>query len=197
MNIKQKIHNKKFIIAVLVAVIVAGTGTGGTIFALHNNPDPQTTAEVRDNKAVKSMFSFSDPEGWWQGVTTKTSMVVFDNNSAYACFVMFEYVPGTVNVNAETSKINAELTKFGEGYVITPLDSQKLDLQTNSKPLRYELRQSAVVTPPGAEKVKGGQAFGYIQLSSGYVKIVGYCDTSEQLSSILTALGAVKFEEAE
>jgi hypothetical protein len=196
---KQKqnnIHKRKFIVAGLLAAIIATTGTGGTIFALHNNTaSPQTAAETRDNKAVDSMFSFSDSQGWWQGVTTKKSMVVFDNNKTHACFVMFEYVPGTVNADTEISKIDNVLIK--ENYTITPLNSLELDMQVNSRPLQYELRQSAVTTPLGSSKVKGGQAFGYVQLTSGYVKIAGYCDTPEQLPSIVTALKAVTFKQPE
>lgn len=195
MNIKQKkIQRKRLFVATVAAIMIAVIGTSGTIFALHNTS--QTVKEASDNKSVESMFSFSDSQGWWQGVTTKTSMVVFDSNSTHACFVMFEYIPGTVNVDAGINKVNAELTKFGEGYIISPLSSQALELRTNSRSLSYELRQSSVVTPPGAEKVKGGQAFGYIQLPDGYVKIAGYCDTPEQLPNILTALNAVKFDKS-
>lgn len=193
MKIKQKnIYRKKIIVAVMLAILTV-TGTGGTIFALQGSS--QTTAETRDNKAIESMFSFSDPQGWWQGVTTKTSMVVFDNNSSHACFVMLEYISGSVDADSEINKINAELTKHGENYAITPLDTKKLELHTTAGPVGYELRQSSVTTPPGSSKVKGGQAFGYIQLSDGYVEIKGYCDTPEQLGSIMPALEAIKFDD--
>jgi len=195
MKQKQKnIHKKKMIVSILLATVIVSTGTCGTIFALHgNSSNDHALTKPRDNKAVESMFSFSDPQNWWQGVTTKNTMVVFDDNKAHACFVMLEYAPGKVDVDSEINKINSVLIK--DSYILTPLESVQLTMQVNNRPLPYELRQSSVVSPAGSSKVKGGQAFAYIQLTDGYVKIAGYCDTPEQLPNIPVALEAIKFDD--
>lgn len=193
MHIKQKnIQNKKFIIA-LISMVVAFAGVGGVTFALYNNSQNETEAQTKGSG--KPLFSFQGAPGWWRGATNETSMAVFDDNNAQDCFISAEYATGTVDAATEMSKISDNLTN--EGYVVIPASTQTLDLQTSSKqPLRYELQQSSVVTPPGSEKLKGGQEFGYIQLKDGYIKIMGYCDEPDQLPNTIPALKAIKFDGA-
>lgn len=181
-------------IATIIAIVVA-------IFAAsvvyRDRATASTSSESATNTLSHSPFSFDAQKapGWWQGATNETSMAIFDEDEVSKCFVSAEYIKGIVNADVEIQKINTQLTESGNGYIITPLASQTLELQTDAKPLPYELRQSSVSTPQGAEKVKGGQEFGFIQLSNGYVKIMGYCDNPEQLASTLASLQAIKLDE--
>jgi hypothetical protein len=177
------------IIAVLAATFIA------IIVYRDDTAASSSSAKPDANVSKQPLFSFDTKKapGWWQGATNDTSMAVFDKNQVHECFVSAEYKKGTVNADAEINKINTELTQSGGGYTVTALGSQAIELQTSSEPLQYELLQSSVSTPAGAEKLKGGQEFGFVQLSGGYIKIMGYCDTPEQLPNTIESLQAIRF----
>lgn len=72
-----------------------------------------------------------------------------------------------------------------------------MTIQTNSGSKQYQLQQSSVTGPVGTGQVLGGQEFGYLQLSSGYLYIEGYCNTSAKLAATIPALLAITFNSAE
>lgn len=140
-------------------------------------------------KSVKSQFSFGGAEGWRQGPSNKTSMAFFNSNG---CFTSVENKTGTLDIAAEQQKNQTTLT--GAGYTVTPAGTQTLTMQTSAGPKQYELQQSSVTTPAGTTPVEGGQEFGYLQLADGYIKIMGYCDTADELPVTIPALQAVRFD---
>jgi len=191
---KQKRSLKSKSVAITVFLVVLAVGGAGAAFVTRGNT--QALAETVNVEVVKSKFSFSGANGWRQGATNETSMALFDDNSRMACFTSVEYKSGTVDALAEIKKAEATASERGNGYTVTPISAQTLTIQTPDGKKQYELYQSAVTTPTGGDKLKGGQEFGYLQLSDGYVKVIGYCDTPEQLSSTVPALQAIELRVA-
>jgi hypothetical protein len=194
--IKQKeqqmpriLRRKNFVIAGLVLVL--GAATAGIVIFRANSSAANAPANPPVGAAVPSQFSFTGAADWWQGATNKTSMALFHK---YDCFTSVEHKTGTVDVASELQKMQDMLSS--DGYTVAPGSTQTLTLQTTAGPKQYELHQSSVTTPADANKVKGGQEFGYIQLSAGYIKVMGYCDTADQLPATLPALQGIKFNQA-
>jgi hypothetical protein len=170
----------------LVAILVI---TFGMIVLGRSHTDATPSIKPGVGAAVPSQFSFTGSIGWWQGATNETSMALFHN--AHDCFVSAQHKTGTVNVATELQKTQASLT--GSGYTVTPGSTQSIVMQTKTGPQSYELYQSTVTTPAGANAVEGGQEFGYLQLSDGYLFVEGYCDTAAELPATIPALQAIKF----
>lgn len=193
MNIKQKLLSKFKVILTVAAIVLVASAGAGALFVLNNEPevsaDPTSTAE-KSRGPGKSLFSFTGVEGWWQGATSKTSMALFEKEKG--CFTSVEYKAGTVDADAELEKEREIHIK--DGRTVTSLGTQVLTMQVSSGPQKYELHQSAIATPPGALKVKGAQEFGYLQLSGGYIKIMGYCDVFNDLPATVAALQAIKYK---
>ena len=189
---KQK-HNRirlnRYTAGLLIFLVVAGASA--VVVILYNRTDAAPAVRPTVGTAVPSQFSFSGTPNWRQGPTNKTSMALF-HNIRDSCFTSVEHKTGTVDAGAELQKTQASLTS--EGYTITPGSTQTLTMQTNTGSKQYELQQSAVTTPAGASTLMGGQEFGYLQLTNGYLKIYGYCETAEELSATIPALQAIKFD---
>ena len=169
------------IIAVVSAVLVIQL----------NRTDAAPAVKPAIGAAVPSQFSFNGAIDWRQGPTNKTSMALFHNISD-SCFTSAEHYLGTVDVGTELQKSQTSL--MSQGYTVTPGSTQTLTIQTNTGPQKYELQQSSVTTPAGASKILGGNELGYLQLTNGYLKIYGNCETAEELSATIPALQAIKFD---
>jgi hypothetical protein len=186
----QQNHNRiklnRYTTGILVLLIVAAVAF---ILLRQNNTEASTPTKPAATTA-KSQFSFTGAPGWRKGPSNKTSMAVF--NADHTCFISAEYKTGSVDAAAEVEKIKDKLAD--SGYTVTPGATQTIALQSNSGQHQYELYQYSVTGSGGAGTVKGGQEFGYSQLSSGYVKAEGYCDTAEQLPTTTPALNAIKFD---
>lgn len=168
---------------VLVAIL-------GVIVALRAQTEAAPAAKPNVAAAVTSQFTFTGATGWTQGATNKTSKALFHK---YDCFTSVEHDTGTIEADqAKFQKTEANLT--GNGYVVTQGATVAATMQTNSGERAYQVQQSSVTTPAGASKIEGGQEFGYVQLPGGYLKISGYCDTADELSSTIPALSAIKFD---
>jgi hypothetical protein len=53
-----------------------------------------------------------------------------------------------------------------------------------------------VTAPAGTHPAYGGEEVGYLKLANGYIKIMGYRDTPNELPAAFPALEAIKFEAA-
>ena len=190
MNQKHnRIRLNRYTVGILVFLVV--TATCAVVVMRHNRTDAGPAVKPAVGAAVPSQFSFSGTPNWRQGPTNKTSMALF-HNIRDSCFTSTEHYAGTVDAAAELQKAEASLTS--RGYTVTPGSTRTLTIQTNTGPQQYELKQSSVITPSSASKLMGGQEFGYLQLTNGYLKIYGYCETAEQLAATIPALQAVKFD---
>jgi hypothetical protein len=182
------------LLTVSTLLVVAVAAASLITVTQHKHTAAAPSAKPGIGAAVKSKFSSTGAEGWWQGATNKTSMALFQ--STHDCFVSAEYKVGTVNAAGELQKTQSNMTK--DGYVVSSVSTQSLTLQTTSGTRQYELQESNVVTPTNMgtqNKVQGGQEFGYVQLSNGYVKIMGYCNTANELPATIPALQSIKFNE--
>ena len=180
----------RYTTSALVFLVVAAASA--IVVLQHNRTDAAVAVKPAVGAAVKSQFSFTGAADWWQGATNKTSMALFHSHD---CFTSVEHKTGTVDVATELQKSQDVLAN--DGYTVTPGSIQTLTLQTIVGQRQYELHQSSVTTPAGAHAVKAGQEFGYIQLSSGYIKVMGYCDTADELPATIPALQAIKFDESQ
>lgn len=178
----------RYTAGILVLVIIAA-GVG-VAFWHHGHTDAAASKKPGIGAAVPSEFSFADTIGWWQGATNKTSMALFHN--AQDCFTSDQYKKGTVNVALALR--NQQTTLTNQGYTVKPAAVKTLALQTSTGQQSYQLFQYSVTTPSGASQVEGGQEFGYVPLTNGYVYIEAYCDTPSELSATIPALDAVTFK---
>jgi hypothetical protein len=187
MNIKKK----NIITLSIVTALVIAAGVGGVILSKDDTEAATNTQKKSD--APESMFEFTGAEGWRKGPSNATSMALFNStkrSEKNPCFTSSEYWKGTVNAAAKIQESRQDL--IDDGYGVTSLDTKVLTIETASGVKQYELYQSKIATPEGAKKIQEGKAIGYLQLSDGYLKIYGICDTAEELPRIFPALEAIK-----
>jgi len=174
------------------ALVLLVFAAASAVVMLHNNKtEAAPSVKPGVGAAVPSKFSTTGTQGWWQGATNKTSMALFHGHD---CFTSVEYKTGKVDVAAELQKQQDLMTSAG--YPVTLGSTQTLTLQTAIGSEQYDLHQLNVMTPVGTQALKAGQEFGYVQLANGYVKVMAYCDTSDQLPATIPALQSIKFNEA-
>lgn len=183
-------------ITLSLGILVAIATAGSFIFVNeHNRTDATPSLKPKIGAAVPSEFKFTGAINWWQGATSRTSMALF-HTLQDGCFVSLQQKTGTIAADqASFQKTESQLTSTG--YTITPVAAQAMTIQTNSGSKQYQLQESSVTSPAGASRVLGGQEFGYLQLSNGYLYIEGYCNTSAELAATIPALQAVSFNAAE
>jgi len=189
MKQKHKRHVLNRYTVSLLIIIIAGA-CAAVVFK-HNTTDAAPKSKVTPPASIPSQFSFTGTPDWWQGATNKTSMALF-HKVQDGCFTSVQHKAGTVDIAAALHKRQDSLA--GDGYTVTPGKTLTLTVQTPTGLLHYPLYQSSVTTPTGASKVMGGQEFGYLQLSKGYLEVWGYCNTAAQLPATLSALQAIKFD---
>lgn len=192
---KRHFHNKFtvtvtiFVVAAMVAII--------SLYISQKAPVEASTAAVNTELPQKTpgtpLFSFdaSKVSAWRQGPTDKVSMAAFHDTND--CFVSVQYKPGEVDAATEIQKKQDVLRS--SGYASTPGSVLALGLEAGAGMQQYQLRQFSVTSAPGSNKVKGGQEFGYVQLTDGYVKVEGWCDEPAQLPSTISVLQAISFKE--
>lgn len=169
----------KFAASALVVLTVAAACAA--VFLTHSNT----------SSAASAIFSFTGASNWKQGPTNQASMVLFHNT--HDCFTSVDYRTGSVDANNEIQKVQKSLAQ--SGYTVTPGGVETLALQTQNGQQPYRLQQLSVTGKGNDGKLKAGQAFGFVQLSGGYVKIEAYCDTPGQLPATIPALQAIKFNQ--
>lgn len=184
---QNRLTLNRYITSTVVLLVVAAASA--VVMLRHNKTEATPSIKAGVGAAV-SKFSTTGVQGWWQGATNETSMALFHGHD---CFTSVEHKPGTVDVAAELQKQQDLMTSAG--YTVTLGGTQALELQTTAGSKQYELHQLNVTTPAGVQALKAGQEFGYVQLVSGYVKVMAYCDTSDQLPATIPALQSVEFDE--
>jgi len=193
---KQFHFTRKLRIALSLGILVAVTAVCSFIFINeHNRTDAAPPLKPKIGTAVPSEFKFTGATDWWQGATNKTSMALF-HTLQDGCFVSVQYKTGSIAAD-QTNFQKTEDQLTSAGHVITPVATKVMTVQTNSGSKQYQLQQSSVTSPTGTSQVLGGQEFGYIQLSNGYLYIEGYCNASTELASTIPALQAVTFNPTE
>ena len=185
---------KKFIIATILSAVLVGAGVGGTVWFQSTQ---QAAADTKEPAKSQPLFSFTGVEGWRKGPSNDTSMALFSQareDGTSPCFVSVEYRSGSVDSSLEINKTKDSLTK--DGYTATSHEPRVVNMQTGSGELQYELHQYKVESPSGSVEVYGGQQLAYHQLTEGHLKVIGNCETSEQLAMTIPALEAIRLETA-
>jgi hypothetical protein len=193
---KQFHFTRKHHITLSLGILIAIAMAGSFIFVNeHNHTDAAPSLKPKVGAAVPSEFKFTGAINWWQGATNKTSMALF-HTLQDGCFVSAQRKTGTIATD-QASFQKTEDQLMTAGHTITPVATQTMTIQTDSGSRQYQLQQSSVTSPAGTSQVLGGQEFGYLPLSSGYLYIEGYCNTSAELAATIPALQAVTFNSAE
>ncbi|HSX05685.1 MAG TPA: hypothetical protein VLF69_04410 [Candidatus Saccharimonadales bacterium] len=162
-----------------------------TVLVVHRSRTAATPVVKPAAAAGAPRFSFRGTSGWWQGGTNKTSMALFPRTKD--CFTSVEQKPGKIDAAAVLQKGEAMLRS--EGYTVAASNVVTIILQTNTGQQPYELHQYGVTGIGSAGRLYGAQEFGYLQLTNGYIKIEGYCDTVDELPTTIPALQAITFNE--
>lgn len=181
---KQK-HPQRARIIVAAAIVFVFAIACGALFASH-----QKKPVSPESGDVKSMFSFTPPNGWRQGPSNETSMAAFSPSlvdGTSACFTSAEYYAGTVSVESALQK-DADTITHG-GNTVTALNPQMLAIQTPEGSKQYELRQYKVESS-SSNPIMGGHSIGFVPLTDGYLKIYANCNAADELPDTLPALRA-------
>lgn len=175
------------IVALLVIAIASAA-----MLTHYEHTDITPATEPAEGAAVSSQFSFTGTAGWRQGATNRTSMALFQNNRD--CFTSIQHSTGTID--AAEAKLQQDISDLtNAGYTVTPGATLTIALQIGTGQQSYKLQQSSVTTPAGSEAVEGGQEFGYLSTSNGYLFIEGYCNTPTELPATISALRAIVFKD--
>jgi hypothetical protein len=188
-------HKKiALLITVLVVAILASAGW----FELRPKTpvvDAATASEAHDPNAAP-MFAFTGATDWTTGPHDATSMGLFgkkDSQGMSPCFAAVNYEPGVVNIAAELKKFQSTA---GEGHTIAAVGTKAMTMKTPDGVKQYQLHQFHTSNPASAtsamERAMEGNDLGYLQLTNGYVKIVGNCETMAQLPTVIPALQALE-----
>ena len=182
MNITQKSRRTERAVSMLVALVI-GFGVGGGVAYVTEKAvaEPKTASGAA--VPVVSMFEFTGLDGWRQGPSNETSMVLFGNardDGTSSCFVSAQYEPGVVDVSKRLARAQRDVTAEK-----LPSASGVLKTEQGDKP--YELHQFHV-SGTGDIELMGGLGLGYVQLARGYVQLEAHCNTHEELASAVVAL---------
>lgn len=169
------------------AVALALVSVGG-LFALRS--DSQALADSGKTSVEKSTFSFNGTNGWRKGPTNGASLALFSDD--HSCFTSIERKHGVVDVAMELQKIQDGLAS--NGYTSTPNAIVSATLATDTGSQQYQLHQYAVSSVKSGVQLYGGQEFGYVPFSNGYLFVQGNCNTTNELPTTLPALQAIKFD---
>ncbi len=173
------------IFGLILILIIAAT----VVTSMHKDaalaPEIKTAADVSVSK-----FSFLGSSGWTQGPTNRTSLALFKID--HECFTSVEYKSGIVNANDELHKTETSLA--GSGYIVSKGVTIPATIKTTTGTINYDLHQYSVSGTGNGGQLYGGQEFSYIPMDSGFIKVQGYCDASEQLPSTISSLQAIKFD---
>lgn len=190
MKLKQKSTKRKVVLGLIIISVISLGGISS--YVLLRNNSVQAVADINTEVAA-SVFTFTGATDWRPGPSNETSMAVFGKareNGTSACFVSMEYKTGIVDETAELQK-NQKIMNEG-GRTVTALGMQILTLRTAQGDKQYNLHQFKVTSPAGAGQLMEGTEIGYLQLSDGYIKIIGNCNTAEELPTTVLALQAYK-----
>lgn len=177
-------------LGIFIALVVAASA----VVLYHGHPK-QSAAASKSSAAAQSPFAFAAAQAlaWRKGPSNATSLAIFHNGTD-GCFASMEYRPGTINAEAALQATQASLAS--SGYTSQPSAILNVTLQTGAGLQQYQLHQYTVSGTGSSGQTMGGQEFGYVQLSDGYLKIESYCNTPDQLPATIPALQAMSFNAA-
>lgn len=191
---KMTLNNKVLNPFIVTAVIILVVGNG-LFFAFSTDAQLATSGAPSSTMSTPlhadtSRFSFSGAPNWRKGPSNATSMALFHTNG---CFTSLEYKTGVVDPATALEKIRADLVSMD--YTVALNDTATKRLKSGGQELQFQLNQYSVTGLGSGGIAKGGQEFGYLQLTDGYIEVKGFCDTADQLPTSIEALQAVDYNK--
>lgn len=168
--------------------------------------------------ARNTHFSFSfdgtKAPGWWSGTDNWPSVQQQGGDQATiknptivqmsvaqgsptkpgACFVMYFYKKGSINIGNTLNDMKASVTKGDAGLVLDESNAITLTINTFEGTKRLQLHQYSLSGSPGNTTTRGIE-FGLAQLGDGYIEIRGYCEIAAQIDDTLPALNSVSLKD--
>lgn len=184
----HNIVNRFSVAAFTILIVIAGL-----YFVFNTKPDtssPATSTVNTPSQSDTSRFSFSGAPNWRKGPSNSTSIALFHSNG---CFTSLEYKTGVANPATALEKIRADLVSMD--YTVSPGATATTSLKSDGRDLQFQLNQYSVSGMGSGGEAKGGQEFGYLQLTDGYIEVKGFCDTADQLPTSIEALQAVEYKK--
>lgn len=178
------------IAALAILIVILALYFINTFNTKPDTSSPATSTVNTPSQTDSSRFSFSGAPNWRKGPSNATSMALFHTNG---CFTSLEYKTGVVNPVTALEKIQADLVSMN--YTVSPGGTVTTSLKTDGQDLQFQLNQYSVTGKGSGGEVKGGQEFGYLQLTKGYIEVKGFCDTADLLSTSAEALQAVEYKK--
>lgn len=175
----------KFVVSGGILVIVTALTVGGLTF-WHSKAD---AAQPTKNTPVVSDFAFTGAPDWTKGPSNATSMALFHSGTD-GCFVSAEYKTGTVDVASALQKDAVA----PDGYTSVSLPTQTVTIKTDEGTKSYQLYAYDETSTSGVSgQLMQGLELGYLQLTGGYIKFDGHCNTADELGSTPAAFEAYVF----
>jgi len=204
MTLKQKRPAIRKLIIILLAILVVATAAATMFIVLRNL---NTSHEPKSAPSGEFVFSFDSAKapGWYRSAMDPTttesrnSILLFDHDPSapfdakhpQSCHVSAFMQPGTVDIAAKLSKIEAK----NDSTTTSRTGTQPMTLQTSVGAKSYELYQYKTTPAEGAEPLKEGYAYGFVQADKHFIELQAVCDTAEQLASTIPAFQAITFDE--
>lgn len=187
---QQSNRKTVFILCAAGVILLALIGAGVWWLTLRDNTPIETTTEP----AQAPLFTFTETVDWSKGPGNKTSQVLFgkkDDLGMSSCFVSVEYQEDVIDIE---SKLQENQDILSKNHQVATLETKELTMKTPEGEKPYSLHQSKITSADGSyDKTgpKGGNQLGFIQLTDGYIKVLGNCDTAEELPETIAALNSV------
>lgn len=209
------LHKSKLFIAVAVTALVAMVGTAAWIWYQEAQFTPTTQQNAH---SIKFVYDNEKTPGWWTAgnrhpepnamdantpedvelpvadmslhqckVANKCSNFEHDTVGAH-CFVSTSYMEGAIQPDKAISDMISQNEEWG--VTVNQVATTPLTMNTPEGDKSYTLHQFDYIRS-GGEKLKQGNAQGYIPLSTGYIDIRAVCDEAGQLNEATPALDAI------
>ena len=186
----HKVANQFTITAFTILMVIVALHFVNTFNTKLDASSPATSTVNTPSQSVSSRFSFNGAPNWRKGPSNATSMALFHSNG---CFTSLEYKTGVVNPATALEKIRSDLVSMD--YTVSPATTATTTLKSDGRDLQFQLNQYSVTGTGSGGKAKGGQEFGYLQLTDGYIEVKGFCDTADQLPTSIEALQEVEYKK--
>jgi len=174
-----------YVLIGLVFVLNLGVGSYFAFKPKLQPVKPAPPPHVYDK--TRSRFSAKPVDGWWQGATNHTSMVLFKNSKE--CFVSAQFKKGALDQTKELADMTAG------GIQSTPGAAEKATLTTvPNGPQTYTLQHYTLNGSADGQTVMHGIAIGFLEVKEGYIKMDAHCDESAQMPAALAAVNAIQYD---
>lgn len=205
----------KKLLIITGAIVLVGVVVGAYFLVYQPKSSATDALKVDPYKQLQFTFDGAKAPGWQAGVnayplsdpdTAKitsdepipgvTMKTTYDTGAAglQGCFVRYMYwsgaLPGDILAQRE-----ADRTK-GTAMQLTPFATSEMTMGTKDGQKTYTLHHYSLDGSYGNEELMRGVAFGFFEVSGGYVEVRAYCDTAQNLVRIHDVVRAVSLQSS-